>query len=100
MVAAAAALALAAVAGTALAGHGTGGVKSYSGCLTTNGGTLSLIKEGNVPQKACPSGSTEAHFAGGDITAIVGGTGVLVENGTSGAATVAVDPKYGPTSTS
>ena len=79
----------------AVAGHLTSGVKSYTGCLTTNGGTLTLIKEGNSPHRACPSGSVEAHFSGGDITSIVAGTGVQVTNGTNGAATIALDPQYG-----
>jgi hypothetical protein len=92
-VAAAASFALAAVGGTALAGHLTGGVKSYTGCLA-NGGTLSLIQEGDTPKRACPSGSVEAHFSGGDITSITGGTGIQVTNGTNGDVTVAVDPKY------
>ena len=91
-----AAVTLAAVAagGTALAGHVGTGVKSYTGCLATGGGTLSLIREGNAPQRSCPSGSVEAHFSGGDITSILAGTGVLVESGSNGEATVAVDPKY------
>lgn len=80
--------------GTAIAGHFTGDVKSYTGCLTEKGGTLSLIAEGGSPQKACPSGSLEAHLSGGDITQIVAGAGVAVTNGDNGAATIALDAKY------
>ena len=67
LIGAAAALGVVAIGGTALAGHLTSGVKSYTGCLTS-GGTLSLIKEGDAPQKTCTTGSTAAHVSGGDIT--------------------------------
>lgn len=87
-------IALAAAGGTALAGHLEGGVKSYTGCLTTSGGTLTLIKEGDAPQKPCPTGSLAAHFSGGDITKITGGSGVQVTNGDNGDATIALDAKY------
>jgi hypothetical protein len=78
---------------TALAGHITEGVKSYTGCLSA-GGTLSLIKEGNEPQRACPSGAVEAHFSGGDITEISGGSGVTVTGGDEGVVTIGLDAKY------
>jgi hypothetical protein len=87
-------VAVAALVGPAVAGHLTGEVKSYTGCLATSGGTLTLIKEGNAPQKPCPSGSVVAHFSGGDITTITAGTG-LTGGGTNGAVTLSVDPKYG-----
>src|SRR5687767_15148868 len=86
-------LALAVAAGTAVAGHFTGGVASYTGCISS-GGTLSLISEGDVPQKPCPPGALEAHFSGGDITEISGGAGVQVTSGDNGKATIALDTSY------
>ena len=79
--------------GTALGGHIASNVKSYTGCLTTNGGTLVLVKEGNSPQKPCPSGSVQAHFSGGDITAITAGTG-LSGSAENGAATLSISTAY------
>jgi hypothetical protein len=67
-----AALCLAAISGTALAGHQTSGVKSYTGCLVSGEGVLIKIKEGNAPRSACTGGQVEAHFSGGDITKISG----------------------------
>jgi hypothetical protein len=90
-----AALVVAVAGGTALAGHINSGVKSYTGCLTTNGGTLTLIKEGTAPLKPCPSGSLVAHFSGGDITKIsVSGGLTLPNGGDNGEVTIALDPKY------
>ena len=88
------AAALGMVGGTAIAGHIAGDVTSYTGCLATKGGTLSLINTGEAPQKPCPPGSVEAHFSGGDITEISGGSGVQVTNGENGAVTIALDAKY------
>jgi hypothetical protein len=84
------------VATSALAGHLGEPVKSYTGCLTTSGGTLSLIKEGDSPQKPCPSGSVLAHFSGGDITKITAGTGLRITNGdgTNGEVALALDSAY------
>ncbi len=93
LIGAAAALGVVAIGGTALAGHLTSGVKSYTGCLTT-GGTLSLIKEGDAPQKTCPAGSTVAHVSGGDITKVsVAGSG-LTGGGDNGEVTIRLDANY------
>lgn len=65
-----AALGIVAISGTALAGHATSGVKSYTGCLVSGDGVLIKIKEGSAPRSACTGGQVEAHFSGGDITKI------------------------------
>ena len=83
---------LAAAAGGAVAGHLTGGVKEYTGCLT-GGGALVDIREGTEPAKPCTKGAVEAHFSGGDITAITAGFG-LTGGGTNGAVSIALDPAY------
>ena len=44
-----AAIGVAAISGTALAGHQASGVKSYTGCLTPGDGPIIKIKEGNAP---------------------------------------------------
>jgi hypothetical protein len=86
------ALAMSAMAGSVVAGHLAEAVKSYTGCLNT-GGTLTLIREGETPARTCPSGSTLAHFSGGDITGITVGTG-LTGGGKNGSVTVSLDPQY------
>ena len=88
-------VAVAALGGTALALGLPGTVKSYTGCLTTSGGTLSMIKEGDAPMKPCPSGSTEAHLSGGDITKVVVSGPGLMGGGDNGDVTIQLDPKYG-----
>ena len=76
-----AALGVVAIAGTALAGHQTSGVKSYRGCLVSGDGVMIKIKEGNAPRSACTGGQVEAHFSGGDITKISVGNGLSLPNG-------------------
>jgi hypothetical protein len=76
-----AALCVVALTGTALAGHQTSGVKSYTGCLVSGDGVIIKVKEGNSPRSACTGGQVEAHFSGGDITKISVGSGLSLPNG-------------------
>jgi hypothetical protein len=86
---------LAIAGGVAGAAAMSGTVKTYTGCLTTTGGTLSLIKEGDTPIKSCPSGSTQARFSAGDLTSIVVGPGLVLPNGgDNGDVTINLDTKY------
>lgn len=79
------------VAGTAIAGHVGSGVESYTGCLSLTGGTVTQIKEGNAPLSACSKNQVEAHFSGGDITAMTAQTGGgLVGGGTNGAVSLSL----------
>ena len=79
------------LAGTAIAGHIGDDVKSYTGCLTVNGGTLTQIKEGNAPLNVCSKSQVEAHFSGGDITSITAQSGGgLVGGGSGGAVTMSL----------
>lgn len=92
--AALAALALATLGGTAVAAQLlTAPVATYTGCLATSGGTLSLLKEGDLPQRSCPPGSIEARVSGGDITSIAVGPG-LTGGGDNGDVTIQLDSKY------
>jgi len=75
------ALGVVVIAGTALAGHQTSGVKSYTGCLVGGEGVIIKVKEGNAPRSACTGGQVEAHFSGGDITKISVGSGLSLPNG-------------------
>jgi len=74
-----------ALGGTALAGHQTSGVRSYTGCLVSGDGVIIKVKEGNAPRSGCTGGQVEAHFSGGDITSIAaqngGGLVGVSENG-------------------
>ena len=71
------------LAGTAIAGLLATSVPTYTGCMTTNGGTVSLLKQGDEPLKSCGPGSTPIRLSGGDITSITVGSG-LTGGGTEG----------------
>lgn len=83
-----------AVAGTALAGHLTSGVTSYTGCLVPKDGVIIKVKEGNAPASPCTGGMTQVHLSGGDVTKITV-TGGLTGGGDNGEVTIGLDPKYG-----
>jgi hypothetical protein len=92
------ALGVVAISGTALAGHQTSGVKSYTGCLVGGEGVMIKIKEGNAPRSACTGGQVEAHFSGGDITKISVTGGLTMPGGASsdenGEVTIALDASH------
>lgn len=73
------------------AGHQTGSVTSYTGCLTTPalGGLVYFVKVGDTPSATCKSGHTQIHLSGGDITAVAAGTG-LEGGATNGSATISL----------
>src|SRR6266540_1717633 len=56
------------------AGHKTGSVDSYTGCINT-GGTIYYLALGNTPMKQCLPGHLTVHLSGGDITGVIAGTG-------------------------
>lgn len=90
----AAATALFVTVGSAVAGHLTSGVKSYTGCLPTttrtSSDTLAYLKEGDSPSRPCPPGSSEVHLSGGDITSISVGPG-LTGGGDNGAVSIGLN---------
>jgi hypothetical protein len=93
-----AALGVAAVVGTALAGS-AGTVKTFTGCLSTGDGVIVKVKEGDQPKSPCSSGQTLARLSGGDITKISVTGGLTLPDGAgtgeSGDVTIGLDPKYG-----
>jgi hypothetical protein len=76
---------------TALAGHVTSGVESYTGCLVPGDGVIIKVKEGNAPKSACTGGQTQVHLSGGDITSVgVQAGGGLTGGGQNGSASVSL----------
>lgn len=87
------ALAVVMFGGTALAGHITTNVKSYTGCLVSGDGVIVKVKEGNTPKSACTGGQTEVHLSGGDISTI-SVTGALTGGGDNGEVTIGLKPEF------
>jgi hypothetical protein len=84
---------IAAFTGSALAGHLTSGVKSYTGCLVSKDGVIIKISEGTAPTSRCANGQVEVHFSGGDITRIAV-TGALTGGGDNGEVTIGLKPEF------
>jgi hypothetical protein len=74
------------------AGHETSMVRSYTGCLNPNGGTIYNLTSGNNPLKACTSTAQQQHptihLSSGDITGVTAGNGLT---GGGGEGTVQLD---------
>lgn len=87
-----AAVLLVGLGGSALAGHLSSSVDSYTGCLSQNG-DLNKFEEGDSPLKPCAGNQVQVHLSGGDLTSITGGMG-LTGGAENGAATLQVDPAY------
>ncbi len=88
-----AALAVVGLGGTALAGHVTSDVKSYTGCLVPGDGVVIKVKEGNAPARPCTGGMTQVHLSGGDITRI-SVAGALTGGGDNGEVTIGLKPEF------
>jgi hypothetical protein len=80
-------------AGSALAGHLTTGVTSYTGCLVSKDGMIIKIKAGESPSSPCSGGMVQVHFSGGDITKI-SVTGALTGGGDNGEVTIGLKPEF------
>jgi hypothetical protein len=93
MVLAVAAVAVAALGGTALAGHNASDVKSYTGCLVSGDGVIIKVKEGDAPKSPCMGGQTQVHLSAGDITKI-SVTGALSGGGENGEVTIGLKPEF------
>src|SRR6266545_1373964 len=90
--AAAAALAGAVVS---LAGHESGSVPSYTGCLNASSGTIANLAQADTPTAPCKDKETQIHLSGGDATSILTGLSPgfgLTGGGSGGDVSLAVDP--------
>jgi hypothetical protein len=81
------------------AGHQTGAVTSYTGCLNQSSGTLTSIAPGDAPLSACTATQLQVHLSGGDLTGVTAGQG-LTGGGTTGTVELQVDATQIPTSVS
>lgn len=71
------------------ADHLSGGVATYTGCVNRRGEVYNLT-QGTDTAEACRGDDIKVHLSGGDITAVVAGTG-LTGGGTNGDVTLGVD---------
>lgn len=72
---------VAATTTTALAGHQTSAVQSYTGCLSPGDGVIVKVKQGDAPKSPCTSTQVLAHLSGGDISKISVGSGLVLPAG-------------------
>jgi hypothetical protein len=77
-----------ALAAYAVAARQAATVASYTGCLKN--GKLESVAVGEAPLAPCGTGQTQVRLGGGDVTAVVAGTG-LSGGGDQGAVTLAAD---------